>query len=164
MHLNRRHRLLVRGTILVTACLVLGASASLAGALEMQLTHNGETPEDPQRIRFYVFDPEGPEHYIAWGNAERSTVTLADGTYDVEVRFEEGFIVRTRKLEELEIAGTVTRTIDFEVPTARLIVDLTAGGMAYSPIRYGTARLLIIMPCLQMSYFYVPSRIRRRAQ
>ena len=42
--------------------------------------------------------------------------------------------------------------------------DLTAGGMAYSPIRSGTARLLIIMPCLHMSYFYVPSPIRRRAQ
>ena len=127
---------------LLWACgiVLLCGAPTLGGTLQMQLTHNRETPERPEIVRFYLFDPEGPEHYIAWGNAERSSVRVPDGTYDVEVRFEYGFVVRTRKLEGLVIEGTIERSINFDVPISRLTVDVSAAGRS---IRAHSGRIAV---------------------
>ena len=61
---------------------------------------------------------------------ERSggTVRVAAGTYDVDVRFQDGSVNKTVWLDGLALTGTVQKTVEVGAPIAALKVVITNGG------------------------------------
>lgn len=119
--------------------LLLLAASTLAGEVRLVLTHQGQPPLEPEMIKFYVHEPDQDSTYVGWGHATRSA-RVPDGTYDIRVRFERGFVVRTRLFEDVEVSGTYSRRVDFNVPLAALSVDVTRDGLPAS--RHG-ARIAV---------------------
>lgn len=114
--------------ILTSALLLLAGWGGViqAGELRMNLTNNGQALERPDMIKFYVYPPDKRERHEAWGHADRRA-RVPDGEYDVVVRFEAGFVVRTKTFEKMEIVGNVTKAVDFGIPLARLTLQMAQG-------------------------------------
>jgi len=110
--------------ILLSPSLVDAADATLT----IHFTNRGEPLEDPQRGRFYVYDPEAPtENYIAWGHGTRP-VTVPEGLYTVIFKYVNDEIEYEEVYEEVELKGSIEHEINFDIPIARLTLWITSGG------------------------------------
>lgn len=138
-----RRRARATAWIVLAASLALAsAGAARAGELRMTLTNLGAPLDVPDRVKFYVYPQGERDKYVDWGHAERAA-RVPDDVYDVVVRFEAGFVVRTKTFEKLKIEGVVEREVDFDVPLARLTLELTLGGR---PLPKNTARVAVYRP------------------
>lgn len=115
--------------IVLLAC---AAGAAHAGRLTLVATNFGEPLADPSLARFYVYPLEEREIYAAWGHAARSA-RVADGEYDVVVRYENGTIEQERVFEGVAIEGDTELAVDFEIAVASLTVDVASGGEPVAP-------------------------------
>jgi len=102
---------------------VLAATATLT----VVFSNNGEPLPDPSQGRFYIYEEEKRQRYLAWGNATRP-VHVEEGTYDIVIRYINDTIVEERVLESFELTGSVTHEEDFSIVPAHLTLEITAGG------------------------------------
>lgn len=120
----------------MAGALLVASLASSAGAatatLQMILTNNGEPLEQPTYGKFFVFEPEEREKYVAWGHADK-IARFPEGTYDLVIRYENDLVRRDIVREKIAFTGNRVEQLDFGVDVAKLVVDLTAGGTAVSP-------------------------------
>ena len=112
----------------LVAGLGLAAPAGAAEAtLAIAFTNNGEPLLDPTLARFYVFEPEKRDQYLAWGHGAK-IARLPTGTYDVVVKYRNDQIYEERVFELVELSGHVQQEIDFSIPIATLTLQVTVGG------------------------------------
>lgn len=100
-----------------------GADATLA----ITFTNNGEPLPDPTLARFYVFEPEKRDQYLAWGHGDK-VARVPEGTYDVVVKYHNDQIHEERVFELVDLYGHVQQEIDFTIPVATLNLQVTVGG------------------------------------
>ena len=126
----RIHRTLVCAVALL---LLAAPQASAANAtLTIHFANQGLPLEDPLQGRFYVYDPDNDESYVAWGHAARP-VSVPEGVYTVVIKYVNGSIERQEVLEQIELRGDVERDVDFNLGVARLTVSITSGGLPVPP-------------------------------
>jgi hypothetical protein len=107
--------------------LVPVAAAAPTATLTFQFTNRGEPLPDPENARFYVYEVEKRDDYLAWGHGAKPA-RVPEGVYDVVVRYTNDQVVEEREFDELELSGEVLQEVDFDFETARLTVQIDSGG------------------------------------
>lgn len=114
--------------------LVLAASDSGALArnstlatIELEATRFGDPLIDPTICKFYVYEPEKREHYVAWGHGAKS-VKVKPGLYDIVVRYRNDLVRSEQTFSEVKILADYVVKADFELAEAELQLDITRGG------------------------------------
>lgn len=120
-----------------TPVLFFGAAAWLVSAgtsaatLTVNVTHRGLPLEIASHGRVYVRTPEmkgAPKDApVAWGVAG-APIRVADGTYDVVVKYVNDRVEHVEAIEGLALRGDVQRSVDFDAPIARLTLHVTHEG------------------------------------
>lgn len=113
---------------LLLACLPTVPTAAATASLSVVFTNNGEPLPEESKGRFYVYEEEKRERYLAWGNADRPA-RVEEGTYDVVIRYTHDTIVREHVLESIELKGEMIHEQDFVVTAAHLTIEVTSGGV-----------------------------------
>jgi hypothetical protein len=103
-----------------------------AATLTIRFTNNELPLMDPTLAKFYVYEPEKRENYLAWGHGAKAA-RIPDGTYDVVVRYHDDLVTEERVFEAVEIEGQMEQEIDFLLPKAELTVAIHAGGKPIPP-------------------------------
>jgi hypothetical protein len=129
-------RSIAKMLVLLAVLAVTPAAIAQSASLTVTFTNNGEPLEDPTHAKFYVYEVEERDTYLGWGHGAKA-VRVPEGTYDVVIKYRNGEIYEERVLEELELAGDVEQEIGFNIPIARLTVQITSGG---EPILVHTGR------------------------
>jgi hypothetical protein len=117
-------RALAAGVPILVAGLAAGPEAA---TLRLLCTHRGEPLDDPTRARFYLYEPDQRDDYLAWGHGDRPA-RLPDGTYDLVIRYEDDQVVEETLRARVMLAGDVEERIDFGFAVARLTLEVTSGG------------------------------------
>ena len=123
-----------RHAFIAAALLVTGLSGPAVAddaSLTIRFTNLGEPLEQPIHAKFYLYELEQRDYYVAWGHAAK-TAHFPEGTYDLIIKYKQGEIYEERERLEVELVGDVVEEIDFDIPVARLTIDITSGGR---PIR-----------------------------
>jgi len=115
---------------------IQGAILAQTATLTLQFTNNGEPLEDPAHGKFYLYEPEERDDYIAWGHGAKQA-EFPEGVYDLVIRYKNGELTREIERTEVEFTGDTEEEIEFEVAVAKLIVEVTSGG---EPVPIHTAR------------------------
>lgn len=102
-------------------------AVAATATLTVVFTNNGEPLPDPSQGRFYVYEEQKRERYLAWATAAQP-VRVEEGTYDIVIRYVNDTIVEERVLESFTLTGNVTHEENFSIVPARLTVEITAGG------------------------------------
>jgi len=119
--------------LLVLACLAAGPAAWAAGAtLTIIFTRQGEPLEDMKHAKFYLYEPEKREQYIAWGHGGKSA-RFPEGSYDLVIRYKNDLVQREFVREEVDFAGETVEEVDFPLDLARLTIDVFAGKDPLAP-------------------------------
>jgi len=116
----------ILATLLLWLLSAVPAAAATA-SLSVVFTQNGQPLVDPAQGRFYIYEEEKRERYLAWGRANRPA-RVEEGTYDVVIRYTNDTIVEERVLDSFELTGKMVRKANFSVSPAHLTIEITAGG------------------------------------
>ena len=74
-----------RRAFIAVALLVTGLFAPAVAedaSLTIRFTNLGEPLEQPNHAKFYLYEPEQRDYYVAWGHAAK-TARFPEGTYDL---------------------------------------------------------------------------------
>jgi len=111
---------------------LLQSTPVAAATLTIRFTNDGLPLMDPTVAKFYVFELEKRENYLAWGHGAKAA-RVPEGTYDVVVRYRHDLVTEERVFEAVEIAGQMEQEIDFVLPEAELGIEIHAGGRPIPP-------------------------------
>jgi hypothetical protein len=121
---------------LITAFLLPIPSMAATATLTLLFTNHGQPLRDPTLGKYYLYEPGQRENYITWGHSDKPA-RIEEGIYDLVVVYENDTIREERVVEELAILGEMEREVAFDIPVARLTVNVTSGG---KPLPRGTGR------------------------
>ena len=95
--------------------------------LSVQFSNLGEPLQEPLQGRFYLYEPEKRERYVAWGHGARPA-RLEAGVYDLVLRYVEGGISEERLLESFDLTASREYAAEFNVAAAYLTIEVASGG------------------------------------
>jgi len=133
----RRSKIIRRAlipVIVLSALLLPGATPAMArsASLTIHFTNNGEPLEDEHHAKFYIYEADKREQYLAWGHGSKSA-TVPEGVYDIVIKYRNDQIYREVVREKIELSGRVKERYDFQIPIAHLTIDVYAGGLPILP-------------------------------
>ena len=115
------------GVLLLPGLLAAQPTGTSRITLTLHFTNNGEPLEEPTHGKFYIFEPEKREAYVAWGHDGKAARFL-EGVYDLVIKYSNGQIQDEIVIEGVTLDRNVEEDIDFEIPVAHLTIDVISGG------------------------------------
>jgi outer membrane protein OmpA-like peptidoglycan-associated protein len=115
--------------MVVGLCCLAAPHRALAADVTFVVTNGGVDTKGTQATGQFHIHPAGHHDAsdVTWGGSG-DTAQVPDGRYDVEITFSDGAAEKTIWLDNQNLSGTVSKSVEIGIPMAEVTYTITNGG------------------------------------